>query len=305
MNKSAVLMLAYGSPEDLADMRAYLLDIRGGRETPQELVDEITERYRVVGGSPLNKWTKEQAEALSSELKKRSVDSSVFVGMRHWHPKIETVVRQMADDGITNALAIVMAPHYSSMSVSRYMGAVDNANKALGSPITFGFVTSWWKQARFFDALEMKIRKGLALFRADGSGRRLKVIFTAHSLPARILKGGDPYDADLKDNAHQIAERVGHIDWMFAYQSAGASREQWLGPAIEDVIPELAEQGCTDILVAPIGFVCDHIEILYDLDIEAKQIAEEHGIRLERTESMNTTPLFIEAVADALIHSAI
>jgi len=297
--KAAVLVLAYGSPENLDDMREYLLDIRGGRETPDDLVKEMTERYRAAGGSPLNRWTQAQAHVLNQVLQQRGQSPRVYVGMRHWHPRIESAVQNMTEDGITEATAIVMAPHYSTLSVSRYMGLVEKANKELGSPIRFFFVTSWWKQPRFLDALEAHVRAGLDTF-SEQERSRLKVLFTAHSLPVRILKAGDPYDSDLNENARQIAARIGGLDWMFAYQSAGASSEPWLGPDILDVLDDLAQEGRKAVLAAPIGFVCDHIEILYDLDIEAEARARERGMRLERIESMNVDPLFIEAIADAV-----
>ena len=298
-NDSAVLLLAYGTPDDLNDMGAYILDIRGGRPTPEALVEEIRERYRLIGGSPLNRHTAEQAAALAAELEHRGRRLPVYVGMRHWAPRIAETVSRMQEDGVREAVAIVMAPHYSSLSVGRYEACIEAAQDELGSSIVFRTVRTWWRQPALLAAFEEKVRDALARFDQDG-GTPLKVVFTAHSLPARILQQGDPYDDELKGNARVLAERLGDIDWTFAYQSAGASPEPWLGPALEEVIPELAKEGYRGILVAPLGFVCDHVEILYDLDIEAKQIAKANGVRLERIESMNETPAFIRALADAI-----
>ncbi len=298
-NHRAVLLLAYGTPNDLGDMAAYLLDIRGGRPTPEALVEEMTERYRAIGGSPLNRHTGEQAAALGEELDRRGRPLPVYVGMRHWTPWIAETVSRMREDGVREATAIVMAPHYSSLSVGRYEECIEAAQAEQGNGIVFHMVRSWWRQTALLAAFEEKAHNALARF-DERDGMPLKVVFTAHSLPSRILEQGDPYDDELKENARVLADRLGEIDWTFAYQSAGASPEPWLGPSLEDVVPKLAEEGYRGILVAPLGFVCDHVEILYDLDIEAKQIAETCGIRLERTESLNTTPAFIRAVADAV-----
>jgi ferrochelatase len=223
--------------------------------------------------------------------------------MRHWTPWIKDAVAEMRDAGVKQAVAIVMAPHYSSLSIGRYQQRVAAAQQELNSGIQFRFVTSWWEQPRFLQALEENIADALKKFPADSKARR-RVIFTAHSLPARILESGDPYDEQLKTNARVVTERMGLKDCMFAYQSAGATPEPWLGPALEDVLPDLAAEGYRQVLVVPIGFVCDHVEILYDIDIEARKIAEENGIHLERTESMNTKRPFIQAVADAILQEA-
>jgi ferrochelatase len=186
------------------------------------------------------------------------------------------------------------------MSIGKYWAKIDEAQQLHQTDIHFSLVDSWYQQPKFLEALEKHIREGFAKF-SPGVRDQVKLVFTAHSLPARLIKMGDPYDEQLKDNARLIAERLGNVDWMFSYQSAAETGEPWLGPQIEEVVVDLAEQGYKYMLVAPIGFVCDHVEILYDIDIEAKQIANDHGIQLERIESMNSTPLFIEAVAEAIL----
>ena len=303
MTKKAVLMLAYGSPENVDGMECYLSDIRGGRPMSQEFIDEFKHRYTLIGGkSPLTELTYGQAKAVSAELQRRGYDWPVYVGMRHWSPWIKDTVAQMYLNGVEEAIALVMAPHFSKMSIGRYWAKVNEAQEALGSQIKFSFVNSWYRQPSFLQAVESHIRAGLEKFPPEVRNQ-VKIVFSAHSLPARLLKMGDPYDDELKDNARLVAERLGDIDWMFSYQSAAETGEPWLGPQIEDVVVDLAREGYKYVLAAPIGFVCDHVEILYDIDIEAKKIAAGLGLQLERIESMNTAPLFIEAVTSAILDS--
>ncbi len=301
MTKKAVLMLAYGSPESVDGMECYLSDIRGGRPMSKAFVEEFQHRYSLIGGkSPLTELTFEQAKQTGAELRRRGHDWPVYVGMRHWSPWIKDTVAQMYLNGIEEAVAIVMAPHYSKMSIGKYWAKLKEAQEELGSNIEFTFVDSWYQQPNFLQAVENHVRAGLEKFSPEVRGK-VKIVFTAHSLPARLIEMGDPYDQELKENARLVAERLGDVDWMFSYQSAAETGEPWLGPQIEDVVVDLARAGYKHMLVAPIGFVCDHVEILYDIDIEARQIAEEQQIQLERIESMNSDPLFIKAVADAVL----
>jgi ferrochelatase len=300
MGKKAALILAYGTPDSTDKMEYYLSDIRGGRPMSPAFVEEFKHRYSLIGGSPLTQLTFDQAKKTGEELQRRGYDIPVYLGMRHWSPWIRDAVGQMYLHDIEEAVAIVMAPHYSKMSIGRYWAKVDEAQQLYGSNIKFSYVDSWYRQPKFLEALENNVRAGLKKFSAEIRDQ-VKVVFTAHSLPERLLKMGDLYDAELKDNAKIIAERLGNINWMFSYQSAAETGEPWLGPQIEDVVVDLAKEGYNYMLVAPIGFVCDHVEILFDIDIEAKQIAAEHGIRLERIDSMNSNPSFIAAVADAII----
>jgi len=298
MGKLGILMMAYGSPESLDDMEAYLNDIRGGRPMSPAFVEEFRGRYAQIGGkSPLNELTFAQGAATEAELRTRGVDATVYVGMRHWMPWIQDAVAKMHADGITDAVAIVMAPHYSRMSIGRYWQKVNEAQEAVGSAIRFTFVDSWSREEKLLDAQLAKTKAGLAKFDKND---KVKVVFSAHSLPARLKEMGDPYDDELQDNAKTLAERLGQVDWMFSYQSAAKTGEPWLGPQIEDVIPELAQAGYTQMLSVPIGFVCDHVEVLYDIDIGCQEIAKKHGLHLERVEMMNNDPLFIGAVADAI-----
>ncbi len=300
MPKKAVLIMAYGTPDNLDQMQYYLSDIRGGRPMSEAFVEEFRHRYELIGGSPLTRLTYEQAKKTGEALQGRGYDWPIYVGMRHWSPWIKDAIGQMYLHGIEEAVGIVMAPHYSSLSIGRYRAKIEEAQQLHGTNIKFSLVNSWYQQPKFLQAVENHVRAGFEKF-APEARHKVKLVFSAHSLPARLLQMGDPYDDELKTNARLIAERLGNVDWMFSYQSAGHSGEPWLGPQIEEVVVDLAKEGYKHALVAPIGFVCDHVEILYDIDIEAKQIAQEHGLQLERIASMNSDPLFIEAIADTVL----
>ena len=297
-----ILLLAYGGPDSLDDVEPYLLDIRGGRPTSPELVEEIKERYALIGGrSPLLDITRQQAQALEAHLNRSGdVRYRAYVGMRHWQPRIREAVAHMVEDGIEQAVVLVMAPHYSRMSTGAYFARLDEAIDELDATIAFTRVESWHDHPGLIDALEEKFIEALIRFERDGVGLLPKVIFSAHSLPARILDWGDPYDAQLHETASLVAEQLDLPSdrWLFSYQSAGRSPEPWLGPQIEDVIVDLAQAGEKRLLVVPIGFVCDHVEVLYDIDIEGRGLAEAHGARLERSESLNASPTFIAALAE-------
>lgn len=300
MSAKSVLMMAYGSPNSLDDMEAYLADIRGGRPTSKAFINEFQERYSLIGGrSPLTDWTFEQARKTEEVLRIRGCDASIYVGMRHWFPWIKDAVGQMMSDGVEEAVGIVMAPHYSSMSIGKYWAKLMEAQKILGSSIRFSRINSWWRQPKLLDAQEASVREGLENFPYEVRNL-VKIVFTAHSLPARLIKRGDPYQDELKNNAQMLVDRLGDVDWTFSYQSAAQTGEAWLGPQIEEVIENLGKAGYNQVLVVPIGFVCDHIEVLFDIDISLKKIAKAQGIHLERVKSLNGDPMFIEAVADSI-----
>ena len=289
----AVLLLAYGGPDSLDDIPAYLLDIRGGRETPQRLTDEITERYRQIGGSsPLLRITRSAAAQLSA-----AVDLPVYVGMRHWHPYIRETVAQMVADGIHRCTAICMAPHYSTLSVGAYRARLDEALASAGSAMAVDFVESWYTQPQYLDGVAANVRETLRRFAVDDRARVL-VIFTAHSLPASILDRGDPYPAQLRETAALLADRLGLASdrWIFSFQSAAQTGMPWLGPQIEALVPELAGFGERNLLIAPVGFLADHVEVLYDLDIGVQRIARGVGVRVERTPMLNDSPALVNAL---------
>ena len=304
----AVLLMAYGGPDSLEDIEPYLLDIRGGRPTPPELVEEIKERYALIGGrSPILALTCQQAAALEVELNRSdSRRFRTYVGMRHWQPRIKEAVAHIVEDGIREVIALAMAPHYSKLSAGAYFNRLDEAIRELGAEITVTRVQSWHDHPGLIAALAEQATAALARFAPEGAASSPKVIFTAHSLPARILKEGDPYDTQLRETAVLLAGRLGLAPdrWRFCYQSAGRSPEPWLGPPIEGVLLELVRAGEKRLLVVPIGFVCDNVEILYDLDIAGRRLAEAHGARLERSESLNASPAFIAALADLVERGA-
>jgi ferrochelatase len=298
----AVLLLAYGGPENLDDVEPYVLDVRGGRPTPPDLVAEIRRRYALIGGcSPLLEITRAQASALERRLNRdgKGPRFRAYVGMRHWHPYIREVLPQIVADGIDRAVALCMAPHYSKLSIGAYAQKVREAQEGLADRLDVTVIPSWYDHPLFLQAVANRVRSARARFPPEARAH-LAYVFTAHSLPSVILDQGDPYDSQLKTTARRPAEllNLGPTAWQFCYQSAPSGQTSWLGPSIKDVVVDLAAGGQTNILVMPIGFVADHVEVLYDLDIEARTLAEQQGARLERSESLNTGDDFIEALAD-------
>jgi ferrochelatase len=299
--RTAVLLMAYGGPGSLEEVEPFLQDVRGGRPTPPSLVEEVRGRYAAIGGrSPLLERSREQARALQERLDADAPDRfRVYLGMRHWYPYIRQAVEEIAAAGHRRVVALVLAPHYSRLSVGAYRNQLEQARVAVGAPFTVHGVESWYHHGAFLDAVAEKLQSALAELTPEERARAL-VLFTAHSLPARILAEGDPYDAQLQETARRVAERCPGLDWRFCYQSAGAGGGPWLGPDLPELVAELARGGRRIFLVAPIGFVSDHVEILYDIDLEAAAQAAEHGARLVRTESLNASPLLVEALAAAV-----
>jgi ferrochelatase len=299
---TAVLLLAYGGPDSLADIPAYLLDIRGGRETPQALVDEITHRYaKIGGGSPLLAITRSLAARLGE-----AVGLPVYLGMRHWTPWIKGAVAQMAADGVQRAVAICLAPHYSSLSIGAYRRRLDEALAQVDRPIAIDFVESWHTEPQYLDAVAANVQATLQRWPEDQRDDVL-VVFTAHSLPVSILERGDPYDRQLRETAQLLAGRLALTAnrWTFSYQSAAQTGVPWLGPQIEELVPQLANQGQRNLLIAPIGFIADHVEVLYDIDIGVQTIARQHNVRVERPPMLNDTPRLIAALTDIVCQRAI
>jgi protoporphyrin/coproporphyrin ferrochelatase len=291
-----VLVMAYGGPNSLDDLPGYLADIRAGRPTTPEVLEEITNNYRQIGGkSPLLAMTHAQMDALAAHFDPTQV--RFYLGMRHWSPWIEETVRQMVDDGITHAISLVLAPHFSSMSIAKYQKKIKEALKMVHADIEFQHIMSYHDAPKYITALANRVREGLAEFPPDEA---VHVILSAHSLPVRILKEGDPYDSQLRESAALIATEAGLRDdqWSWSYQSAGRSPEPWLGPQLQDHIADLARQGVKNIVSVPIGFVSDHVEILFDIDIQAQEVAQSLGIRLVRPPALNTDPLFIAQLAE-------
>jgi protoporphyrin/coproporphyrin ferrochelatase len=299
MTTDAVLLMAYGSPTRLDQVEAYYTDIRRGSPPPPHLLEELLSRYRAIGGgSPLSGIVEDQRAAVEAELASRGLAVPVYAGMRHIEPRIGDIVRGMASDGVERFVALALAPQKSS-NAAGYRRAVDAALLSIGEAgeavpeVTF--VDSWHDQPQFIEALAQTTREALARF-DDPS--RVRVMFTAHSLPARVVAEGDPYPDELAATAALVAARLGLERYDFSFQSAGRTGEPWLGPDILEEIRRLAADGVTELVVRPVGFVADHLEVLYDIDIEAQGVARPLGVRLERARSMNTDPTFIAGLAD-------
>ena len=276
----AVVLMAYGSPASAEDVPAYLADIREGKSVSAAAVEDLQERYRQIGGrSPLDEITEAQRAALEAEL-----GVPVYVGMKHWRPRIAEAVDAALAGGAETVVGLVLAPHYSRLSIAGYR---ERLEAALGDRADVVFVDSWHDHEPFVAVLADRVR---------GFGGH--VVFTAHSLPERILREGDPYRDQLLETSRLVANGARLAEWSFAFQSASATGEAWLGPDILEELEALAANGVHRVLVCPVGFVSDHLEILWDLDVEAREKAAEVGIELERIESLNDDRAFIRALAE-------
>jgi protoporphyrin/coproporphyrin ferrochelatase len=278
--KPAVVLMAYGSPADLEDIRPYLEDIRSGRPVSDEAVEELTDRYRRIGGrSPLDDVTERQRAGLEREL-----GFPVFVGMKHWQPRIAEAVEHALAGGADPIVGLVLAPHYSRLSIDGYR---ERLEEALDGRADLRFVESWHTHEPYIAVLADRVR-----------GTDAHVVFTAHSLPARILDDGDPYRDQLRETSRLVAEQAGLDSWSFAFQSASATGEPWLGPDILEELDSLHGRGVERLLACPIGFVSDHLEILWDLDVEARERSAQLGLEFDRIESLNDDPAFVRGLAE-------
>ena len=277
----AVVLMAYGSPERLADVPAYYADIRGGRPVAPEQLEDLVERYRRLGieeSSPLNAITEQTRAALEAELA-----LPVFTGMKHWTPRIADAAAAALASGAATVAGLVLAPHYSALSIRGYR---EQLEQALAGRAGLAFVDSWHDEPGFVALLASRIRSTGA-----------HVVFTAHSLPARILELGDPYKEQLLETAGLVARSANVREWSFSFQSESPTGEPWLGPDILDHLEALRATGVVDVLVCPIGFVSDHLEIRWDIDVEAREKAAELGLHLERIEMPNADPAFVRTLA--------
>jgi ferrochelatase len=291
-----LLIMAYGGPDSLEDVRPYLLDVRNYRPTSDEIVEEITGRYRQIGGrSPILELTRAEGAGIEKALNDLAGEGErwkVWVGMRHWHPFIKDVLAEMQDAGVERAVGLVMAPHYSSMSIGAYFKRAEEADAG----IELAPVKSWNLNPGYLDALHDRIADALEKFPAE-ERRNVPIIFTAHSLPERILEHGDPYPDELRATVDALVERLPGQEWHWAYQSAAMTADPWLGPDAGEVIQQLHSEGKTNILICPIGFICEHVEILFDIDIEYQQLAQKLGVHLERIEMLNDHPDMLAGLA--------
>lgn len=296
-----VLVMAYGGPQTLDEIPGYLADVRRGRSTSKAIVSEIERNYKSIGGkSPLLEHTSVQASAVRRVLGTHGKRSqySVHLGMRHWAPWIEETVGRMLDSGIERAISLTLAPQFSSMSVAAYQARIDSGLLAYRGEIDFAHIDSYHDESALIDAFARRVREGIARW-PEESRKNVHVVFSAHSLPTRVVESGDPYDAQVRETARLVADHAGLRDsqWSWSYQSAGRTPEPWLGPTFPEHLASLAENGIRNVVSVPVGFVSDHVELLYDIDIEGQKIAREIGIRLERPAALNDDPQFIELLA--------
>jgi len=309
MAKRAVLLLAHGTPETVEQIPEYLRNVVSGRPLPPHVVTEIQHRYSLIGRSPLTEITMEHARLVETELADSGDAVPVYVGMRNWRPYIPDVVRQMRADGVEEAAVICLAPQNSRTSVGLYRRAVE----AESAGMRIDFTEGWAQHPLLADAFAERLRPALAKL-SDEAGAPVPVLFTAHSVPCRTIQtpaasegaprlwpgqGADPYAQEAKHTAELVAARVPQIArWWFAFQSQGASGGPWIGPTVEETLDAAAAEGVKALVLQPIGFLCDHVEILYDVDILFRGYAEKLGMRLERPESLNASPILARAVAD-------
>lgn len=297
MTRTGILLMAYGAPERLDQVEAFYTHIRGGSPPPAALLEELVARYRAIGGgSPLSRIVARQRAALAAELGRRGRPVAVRAAMKHIDPFIGDVVRRMAGDGIEHVVAIALAPQHSSFNEQTYGRTVTEAAASVaGSAPTVTVVRSWHDQPRLIEAMAAATAEALARCHDPSAAH---VFFTAHSLPARIAGGTDPYAHEVAATAALVAERLGLERCDVAFQSAGRTGDRWIGPELGAEIRRVAGSGVREVVVCPVGFVADHLEVLYDIDVEARAIASALGLRLERARSMNDDPVFIAAVAD-------
>jgi ferrochelatase len=293
------LLLAHGAPDRLEDVREFLLHVRRGQPLPEPAVQEIIRRYaQIGGGSPLLRLTRQQAEALAGRIGR-----PVYVGMRNWNPFIVEAVEEMAREGLQQVVAVCMAPHNSRTSVGLYREHLEEARKAKAPHLTVSFVDSWHNHPLLIQAFVEKLRPVVARAEANAGGA-VPVILTAHSVPEHTIAAGDPYADQARETAAKVAAACGLSFWCCAFQSQGMTEELWIGPTVESQIDELAQSGHRHVVIAPIGFVSDHVEILYDIDIHFRNYALERGLTLSRPDSLNSSPALISALA-ALVEERI
>ena len=292
----ALLLLAFGGPSSLEEVEIFLTRLFKGRKPSSEQMERVKERYRLIGGSsPLVGITQRQAEGLEKRLNGKGYRFKSYTGMRYSPPLIEETMEKILKDGIREVIAVPMAPFRSRESTGAYIEEVNRIQKEMKVRIVLSFVEGWHLHPLFFEAVREKVREGLNEFSLE-ERKRAHLIFTAHSLPKRIMES-DPYADDFKASVKGVLEGFEPLKWHMAFQSRGAGPEEWAGPEVESVLKELSEENVREVLIVPIGFVSDHVEILYDIDILYRQKAESLGMVLKRSPSLNASERFIEALA--------
>jgi ferrochelatase len=291
----AVLLLAHGAPDRLADIPEFLLNVRGGRQLPEQAVQEIIHRYGLIGGgSPLLRLTQQQARALANLL-----SHPVYVGMRNWKPFIPDTVRQMSEAGVERVVALCLAPHNSQTSIGLYKKHLDDAVAKHAPQLVVDFIESWHDHPLLIQAFRERASAALAHVEREAGGP-VPVVFTAHSVPKETIEAGDPYADQVWDTANRVAGGMNLAEYRVAFQSQGMTSDPWIGPTVESQIDELAAMGQRHLLLVPVGFVSDHVEILYDIDILFREYGESKGVTVHRSESLNDSPVFIQALADII-----
>ena len=291
----ALLLLAFGGPRSLEEVE-FLLTCLFGRKPSPELLERVKERYRLIGGcSPLPDITERQAKALEEKLNSRGYSFKSYVGMRYSQPLVEETLKEILQDGVKEVVAISMAPFRSRFSTGAYKEELNRANKISGEKLKITFIEGWHSHPLFVQVVAERVVEGLKQFTPEES-RRVHLIFTAHSLPESII-GNDPYVEDMKESVNEVLKKIEPLPWHMAFQSKGGGPGRWIAPEVESVLSEISKIGVKEILVIPIGFVSDHIEVLYDIDILYKEKAESLGMILKRTHSLNFSEGFIEALA--------
>jgi ferrochelatase len=286
--RAGVLLLAHGAPERIEDVERYLSFVRSARPASPAILEEVRHRYAAIGGSsPLLGWTRTQAEALE-----RLLGMPVFFGMRNWHPFIRETMEQVRESGLDRLAAVCLAPQFSELSVGLYIKRTEEAKREAGVAAEICWAKSFHDEPLLIEAFAERFRAVM------GRASDARVLFTAHSLPEKALANGDPYDRETRATAAAVAARVGLAEFDFAYQSQGMTDDRWLGPTVESCLERYAAEGVREVVVDPIGFVCDHVEVLYDIDILFRDYAAERGITLKRPESLNGSPAFTAALAE-------
>jgi len=289
--KWGVLLLAHGAPDRLEDIPAFLLNVREGRKLPDAAVNEIVRRYNLIGGSPLLRLTTLQAEGLAKLLGR-----SVYVGMRNWKPFISEAVVKTKADGVERIVALCLAPQNSRTSIGLYKKCLFEDVERLAPNVQVDFIENWHDHPGLVEAFHERVATALARVQAEAGGP-VPVIFTAHSVPERTIQCGDPYEQQVRKTAALVAKAVGLKEFSVAFQSPGMTGEPWIGPTVESLIDQLASYGQRHVLLAPVGFVCDHVEILYDIDVVFREYGKTRGVTVHRSASLNDSPLFIQALA--------
>jgi ferrochelatase len=292
----ALLLLAFGGPHNLEEVEFLLTRLFGGRKPTSEQLERVRDRYRLIGGSsPLPRVTSEQAGALEKELRARGYAFKSYVGMRYCHPLIEETLKEIVRDGLREVVAVPMAPFRSRASTGAYMEELNRAKGGVKAEIRVFFVEGWYRHPLFVKAIQEKVEEGLEQF-TPGERQRAHLIFTAHSLPKSLIEN-DPYVEEIEESVAEIVRRLRPMPWRIAFQSKGGGPGEWIGPDVEKVLEDLASEKAKEVLVVPIGFVSDHIEILYDIDILYRNKAESLGLKLKRTPSLNASESFVRALS--------